>query len=132
MIWDGLDLPSDWKVRTIGDVAKVVGGGTPKTSVPGNFSESAGHPWVTPADLTGYTEKYISRGRRFLTDQGLATSSAKYLPAGSVLFSTRAPIGYVAIAEVPVTTNQGFRSFVPNGEVDPEYLYYVLKYLKPI
>lgn len=121
-----------WRECRIGDVAKVVGGGTPKTSVEGNFSDEGGHPWITPSDLTGYTEKYISHGRRFLTDQGLSTSSAKYIPAGSVLFSTRAPIGYVAIAEVPVTTNQGFRSFVPTEEVDPEFLYYVLRLLKPV
>jgi len=131
MIWDEVELPEGWKVGTIGDVAKVIGGGTPSTSVPGNFSDSDGHPWVTPSDLTGYSKKFIQRGRRFLTDQGLATSSAKYLPAGSVLFSTRAPIGYVAIAEVPVTTNQGFRSFVPTDAIDAEYLYYALKLLKP-
>lgn len=124
---DNHDLPDGWKLVTLGDIAKVVGGGTPKTTVAGNFSDDTGHPWITPADLTGYTEKYISRGRRNLTDQGLATSSAKYMPAGTVLYSTRAPIGYVAIAANPVTTNQGFRSFVPSSDVDPEYLYYGLK-----
>jgi type I restriction enzyme S subunit len=125
------DLPEGWRVVATGDVARVIGGGTPKTSVPGNFSQAGGHPWITPADLTGYSEKYISRGRRNLTDQGLKTSSAKYMPAGTVLFSSRAPIGYVAIAACPVTTNQGFRSFVPSDEVDPEYLYYALKLLRP-
>jgi type I restriction enzyme S subunit len=124
---DASELPDGWKVVALGEVAKVVGGGTPKTSVTGNFTESGGHPWITPADLTGYTKKYIARGRRNLTDQGLATSSATYMPAGTVLFSTRAPIGYVAIAENPVTTNQGFRSFVPSPEVDSEFLYYALK-----
>jgi len=76
--------------------------------------------------------KYISQGRRFLTDQGLATSSAKFMPAGTVLFSSRAPIGYVAIAANPVTTSQGFRSFIPSDEIDSEYLYYVLKFIKPM
>lgn len=107
MSWEGGESPEGWKLCTMGEVTKVVGGGTPKTNVPGNFSDEVGHVWITPADLTGYTEKYISRGRRFLTDQGLATSSAKYMPAGTVLFSSRAPIGYVAIASNPVTTNQG-------------------------
>jgi type I restriction enzyme S subunit len=130
--WDQGDAPDGWKLSRLGSVAQVTGGGTPKTGIPGNFSETEGHPWITPADLTSYTDKYITRGRRFLTDQGLTTSSAKYLPAGSVLFSTRAPIGYVAVAGNPVTTNQGFRSFVPNGEVDSEYLYYALKYLTPL
>lgn len=124
---DEHDLPDGWKLVAAGDIAEVVGGGTPKTTVAGNFSDDGGHPWITPADLTGYTEKYISRGRRNLTDQGLATSSAKYMPAGTVLYSTRAPIGYVAIAENPVTTNQGFRSFVPSSAVESEYLYYGLK-----
>ncbi|MGQ0432843.1 MAG: restriction endonuclease subunit S [Microthrixaceae bacterium] len=124
---DDIDLPSGWMLVTTGDVAQVVGGGTPKTSVAGNFIDDGGHPWITPADLSGYTDKYISRGKRNLTDQGLATSSAKYMPAGTVLYSTRAPIGYVAIAANAVTTNQGFRSFVPSPSVDPEYLYYGLK-----
>lgn len=126
------DLPKGWHRSTLGEVAKVVGGGTPRTTEAGNFSEESGHPWITPADLTGYTDKYISRGRRFLTDQGLAESSAKFLPTGSVLFSSRAPIGYVAIAANPVTTNQGFRSFVPSDKIDSNYLYYVLRFLKPL
>jgi type I restriction enzyme S subunit len=121
------DLPDGWKLVTMGAVADVVGGGTPKTTVAGNFTDEGGHPWITPADLTGYTDKYIARGRRNLTDQGLTTSSARYMPTGAVLYSTRAPIGYAAIAANPVTTNQGFRSFVPSPEVDPEYLYYGLK-----
>jgi type I restriction enzyme S subunit len=130
--WVDGDAPEGWTLCELGDVVKVVGGGTPKTGVAGNFSEGGGHPWITPADLTGYTEKRISRGRRFLTDQGLATSSAKYMPAGTVLFSTRAPIGYVAVAANPVTTNQGFRSFIPNASVDSEYIYYALKFLRPL
>jgi type I restriction enzyme S subunit len=132
MSWEEGEAPEGWTLAELGDVVKVIGGGTPKTSVPGNFSESEGHPWITPADLTRYTDKYITRGKRFLTDQGLATSSAKYIPAGSVLFSTRAPVGYVAVAANPVTTNQGFRSFVPNGKVDSEYIYYALKFLTPL
>jgi type I restriction enzyme S subunit len=128
--WDAVELPEGWRMVATGDIAKVVGGGTPKTSITGNFTDSGGHPWVTPADLTGYNDKYISRGRRNLTDQGLKESSATYMPAGTVLFSSRAPIGYVAIAANPVTTNQGFRSFVPSEEVDSEYLYYALKLLR--
>ncbi|MFY1618975.1 restriction endonuclease subunit S [Micromonospora sp. WMMD736] len=125
-------LPDGWQLSTLGDVAEVVGGGTPPTSDPANFSEVSGHPWVTPADLTGYTEKYISRGRRFLTQQGLKKCSARYVPAGTVLYSTRAPIGYVAIASESLTTNQGFRSLVPSEVIDSNYLYHVLKYLTPL
>lgn len=124
---DNGDLPAGWLATTMGAVAEVVGGGTPKTKVAGNFSDVQGHPWLTPADLTGHTEKMVSRGRRFLTDQGLATSAAKYMPAGTILFSSRAPIGYVAIASNPLTTNQGFRSFVPSAALDPSYAYHYLK-----
>ncbi|MGK2939680.1 MAG: restriction endonuclease subunit S [Solirubrobacteraceae bacterium] len=120
-------LPTGWVSTTMGAVADVVGGGTPKTKVPGNFSNDDGHPWLTPADLTGRDAKTVSRGRRFLTDQGLATSAAKYMPAGTILFSSRAPIGYVAIATNPITTNQGFRSFVPSDALDPDYAYHYLK-----
>ncbi len=132
MIWEEGDAPEGWRVCPLGEVTKVVGGGTPRTSVPGNFSNVEGHPWITPADLTGYADKYIGRGRRFLTDQGLATSSATYMPAGTVLFSSRAPIGYTAIAANSVTTNQGFRSFVPSECLDSEYLYYALQFLRPV
>src|SRR3569833_194766 len=93
-----------WK--TMGDIAEVVGGGTPRTSDPSNF-EGGDIPWLTPADLSGYTEKYVSHGARFITRKGLESSSARVLPAGSVLFSSRAPIGYVAIARDPIATYQG-------------------------
>jgi type I restriction enzyme S subunit len=120
-------LPEGWAATTMGVVAQVVGGGTPKTTVPGNFSDEGGHAWLTPSDLTGYRNKYVSRGRRNLTDQGLASSSAKYMPAGTILFSSRAPIGYVAIATNPITTNQGFRSFVPSDALDSGYAFHYLK-----
>lgn len=132
MSWEDGAAPEGWQLCTLGEVTTVVGGGTPKTSVPGNFSGDEGHPWITPADLTGYEGKFIARGRRFLTDQGLASSSAKFMPAGTVLFSSRAPIGYVAIAANPVTTNQGFRSFIPSDSLSPDYLYHALRFLRPV
>lgn len=132
MNWQAGGAPAGWTNRELGEIASVVGGGTPKTSIAANFSEEIGHPWITPADLTNYEGKYIERGRRLLTDQGLETSSAKYMPAGTVLFSSRAPIGYVAIAANPVTTNQGFRSLVPTDVIDSEYLFYALRYLRPV
>jgi type I restriction enzyme, S subunit len=121
------DLPQGWTLTTMGAISDVVGGGTPRTKVAGNFSDTAGHPWLTPADLTNHRAKVIGRGRRFITDQGLATSAAAYMPAGTILFSSRAPIGYVAIANNPVTTNQGFRSFVPSDALDSNYAYHYLK-----
>jgi type I restriction enzyme, S subunit len=123
--------PSTWAECQIGDVCKVVGGGTPPSHDESNFTAQGGMPWITPADLSGYREKYIERGRRNLTSAGLANSSAKVIPAGTVLFSSRAPVGYVAIAANEVATNQGFKSFlVPDG-FDSSYLYYYLRYIKP-
>ncbi len=132
MSWEDGEVPQGWTLCELGAVATVTGGGTPKTDESENFSEIGGHPWITPSDLTGYADKYISRGRRFLTDRGLKHSSAKYLSANTVLFSSRAPIGHVAIAANAVTTNQGFRSFTPHGELDSSYLYYALKHLTPL
>lgn len=110
----------------MGEIAEVVGGGTPRTSEPENF-EGGNIPWITPADLSGYASKHISRGARSITERGLQTSSARLLPAGSVLFTSRAPIGYVAIAANPVATNQGFKSFVLSPGVLPDYVYWWLK-----
>lgn len=119
-------LPAGWYWTTMGEIAEVIGGGTPRTTDPTNF-KGGDVPWITPADLSGYTEKYISRGARLLTRRGLESSSARLLPAGTVLFTSRAPIGYVAIARNPVATNQGFKSFVLRDGVLPEYVYWWLK-----
>ncbi|MDP2133186.1 MAG: restriction endonuclease subunit S [Sulfuritalea sp.] len=110
----------------MGEISDVVGGGTPKTNDPSNF-EGGDIPWITPADLSGYTAKYISRGNRFITRKGLESSAARLLPASTVLFTSRAPIGYVAIAGNPIATNQGFKSFVLKSGVLPEYVYWWLK-----
>lgn len=97
----------NWIDLKIGDIADVVAGGTPKSGNQENFKESGtGIPWLTPADLSGYTGKYISFGARDLSQQGYDSSSAKILPKGSLLFSSRAPIGYVAIAQNEISTNQ--------------------------
>lgn len=119
-------LPAGWYWATMGDIAEVIGGGTPRTTDRANF-EGGDVPWITPADLSGYTEKFISRGARFITRRGLESSSARLLPAGTVLFTSRAPIGYVAIARNPVATNQGFKSFVLKDGVLPDYVYWWLK-----
>lgn len=120
------DLPYGWRWASMGDIAEVVGGGTPRTSEPANF-DSGDIPWITLADLSGYREKYISHGGRFITRRGLESSAAQLLPAGTVLFSSRAPIGYVAIARNSIATNQGFKSFVLKDGVLPEYVYWWLK-----
>ncbi len=120
---------SKWPVKTLGEIGQIVAGGTPSTNEPAFWNGKI--PWITPADLSGYREKYIGHGEKFISEKGLAESSAKLMPAGAVLFSSRAPIGYVAIAQNPVCTNQGFKSVVPNKEVvDSEYLYHYLKFAK--
>ncbi len=124
-------IPANWEWRHIGEICDVIGGGTPKTSDPSNF-DSGDIPWVTPADLSGYKDKYISRGQRNITATGLSLSSARMLPKGTVLFSSRAPIGYVAIAANPLATNQGFKSFTPSDRIQPDYLYYYLQFAKPL
>lgn len=124
-------LPKNWIETDIGNLAKVVSGGTPKASDDSNFAKpGAGYAWLTPADLSGYKRKSISRGKRDLTQKGLDSSSAKLMPKGSVLFSSRAPIGYVAIAENEISTNQGFKSFVFDERVYPSYAYYYLKSIR--
>ncbi len=104
-------IPKSWYWTTMGEISTVVGGGTPKTADLANF-EGGTIPWLTPADLSGYSSKYITHGERSITQKGLETSCAGMLPAGTVLFTSRAPIGYIAIASNPVCTNQGFKSFV--------------------
>lgn len=111
----------------LSEIGKIVGGGTP-SSKHEEYYTTNGIPWLTPKDLSNYTNMYISRGARDITEEGLKESSAKLLPAKSILVSSRAPIGYVAIADNSISTNQGFKSIVPNTDVViPEYLYFVMK-----
>jgi type I restriction enzyme, S subunit len=119
------EVPQTWEWAAAGEIARIVGGGTPSSRVEENFAES-GIPWITPADLTGYRSSHISRGRRDLSEQGFAGSGAQKIPAGSVLFSSRAPIGYCVVASNEVSTNQGFKSLVLKGEIVPEYVRHYL------
>ena len=118
-------IPRNWRWVRMCDVATIVGGSTPRTDRSDYFGGNI--PWITPADLSKYTAKTISRGARNITQAGLDNSGARLLPAGTVLFSSRAPIGYVAIAANPVSTNQGFKSFILNDEVRPDFVYYYLQ-----
>jgi type I restriction enzyme S subunit len=107
-------IPATWRWARLDGVGAIVGGGTPSATVADNFAEhGAGVPWLTPADLGGYSDLYISRGARDLSEKGSRTLSATLMPAGTVLFTSRAPIGYVAIAANPISTSQGFKSIVP-------------------
>lgn len=117
---------TEWQKIKLGDICDVVGGGTPSTKVDDYWNGNI--PWLTPKDLSGYSNRYISKGERSITEKGLQNSSAKMLPKGTVLLTSRAPIGYVAIANNDVCTNQGFKSIVLNRELfSPEFFYYLLK-----
>lgn len=110
----------------ISDLGEIVGGATPSTKNPEFFQGSI--PWITPKDLADYNYRYISYGERSISQKALDSCSTRLLPQNSVLFSSRAPIGYVAIAKNELCTNQGFKSIIPNTEVvDPLFLYYLLK-----
>ncbi len=118
-------LPETWSWARSADIAKIAGGGTPRADDERNFTEN-GIKWITPADLTGYSDVYIGGGRRDLSERGLATSGATLLPKGTVLFSSRAPVGYCAIAANEMSTNQGFKSLVLDDEILPEYVRHYL------
>lgn len=119
------ELPVGWVKCTIKDIGNVVSGGTPSTKDDANFNGDIA--WITPADLSKYNNKFIKRGKRNISEKGLNSSSAQLMPAGSVLFSSRAPVGYVVIAANPITTNQGFKNVVPFTGIFNEYVYYYLK-----
>ena len=122
-------MMGNWKTCTIGDLGTVVGGATPSTKNTENY-DGGTIPWITPKDLAGFSGRFISRGERNITEQGLKNCSTQLMPAHTVLFSSRAPIGYIAIANQEVCTNQGFKSVVPNEDTDYMFLYYLLKYNK--
>ncbi len=111
--------------RRISEIGTVVGGGTPSTKNPDYWGGDI--PWISPKDLTDYKSVYISKGENFLTEKGLK-SGTRLLPKNTLLFSSRAPIGYVALAANPICTNQGFKSIVcDEKQVVPLYLYYYIK-----
>jgi len=118
-----------WKTCTIADIGTVVGGATPSTKKIENY-ENGNIAWVTPKDLAGFSGRFISHGERNITEIGLKSCSTQIMPKHSVLFSSRAPIGYVAIANNELCTNQGFKSVVPNENTDYMFLYYLLRYNK--
>lgn len=134
MVWsDELkrEIPEGWEGIPIQMIANVVGGSTPSTKDPLNFAEGDGIPWITPKDLSGSKNFYIKKGRVSLTEKGRKEASLTYLPLGSILFSSRAPIGYIAIAAERVTTNQGFKSLVPKDMSYTPYLFFLMKSLVP-
>ena len=115
------------KKYRLGDIAEIVNGATPSTKDKYNYDGDI--IWFTPKDLSEQKTKYVRRGQRSITQKGLNSCSAQTIPAHSILMSSRAPIGLLAINEVECCTNQGFKNIVPDTSIcDVEYLYYYLAF----
>ena len=118
------DIPDSWEWVRLEEIGSVIGGGTPKTKIIEYWDGTI--PWITPADMK-FIGKYAKGGKRNISSLGLQKSSAQLMPKGTVLFSSRAPIGYIAIADNDISTNQGFKSIVPFDMRCNEYIYYCLQ-----
>ena len=133
MVWNEelkREIPEGWKAGTIADIGKVFGGATPSSSNPQYYS-SKGIAWATPKDLASSSNLYFSHGERDISEEGFKSCSSVLMPSGSVLMTSRAPIGYLAISCNEVCTNQGFKSVVPNNEIGPYYVFQTLKLMMP-
>ncbi len=126
------EIPQSWQWVRLDSIGAIIGGGTPSASEAANFAvPGQGIPWLTPADLGGYSGLFISGGARDLSERGLKNSSATLMPKGTVLFTSRAPIGYVAIAANPISTNQGFKSIVPYVPGCSRFIALSMQYFAP-
>ena len=117
-------IPEGWRVGTLSELGDIVAGGTPSKARADYYTDNGIH-WLTPKDLSNRCDKYTSRGETDITELGYYNSSAKLMPRGSVLFSSRAPIGYITIAKNDICTNQGFKSVIPKY-AGTYYIYYWL------
>jgi len=120
--------PDTWEKTTLDQFGEVVSGGTPDRNNPAYWKGEI--PWVTPSEITTSTGKYLYDTREKITRAGLNASSAKLLPVNSLLITSRATLGEIAIAAIPISTNQGFKSIIPNNDTDPVFAYYLIKTLK--
>ncbi len=126
---DKENLPEGWRIGTLEDLGEIVGGATPSTNNPELWCDD-GISWLSPADLSKKSCKFISKGAKDITELGYNSCSTKLLPKGSILFSSRAPIGLMAITTKELCTNQGFKSIVPQKDYGSEYVYYYLLSIK--
>ena len=135
MVWNEdlkREIPVGWEDGMLDSIGDIIGGSTPSKAIDSNFCNNEGTPWITPKDLSNNKgKKFITRGEFDVTEGGLKEASLKIMPAGTVLLSSRAPIGYLAIAREKVTTNQGFKSFVPKNIFSSEYIYFTIQNLIP-
>jgi type I restriction enzyme S subunit len=120
-------IPAGWRDGTLDNLGQISGGSTPSTKNPQNFTTN-GTPWITPKDLSdNQGNKFISRGAQGVSDEGIKDACLKLYPTGTVLLSSRAPVGYMAIVQGELTTNQGFKSFVPTSGYSTPFIYYTVK-----
>jgi len=126
---DKENLPEGWRMGTLEDLGEIIGGATPSTNNPDLWCDN-GISWLSPADLSKKSCKFISKGAKDITELGYNSCSTKLLPKGSILFSSRAPIGLMAITTKELCTNQGFKSIVPQKDYGSEYVYYYLLSIK--
>jgi type I restriction enzyme S subunit len=125
------ELPEGWAWCRLSDIGEIVGGATPLTSEPSYYTTPGkGIAWITPADMKNAEGNYISRGNKDITIDGYNSCSTRIIPSGSVIFSSRAPIGLLAYAENELCTNQGFKSVIPFDMAQNEWIYYALKSIK--
>ena len=122
-------IPEGWKVGRLDEIADVVGGSTPSKAKPEYYTQK-GIAWLTPKDLSNHPAVYTSRGEIDITKEGYNSTSTKVMPKGTILFTSRAPIGYISIAQNDICTNQGFKSLVPK-KAGTCFLYCFLKYVTP-
>ena len=118
-------IPEGWCMGKLEDIGDIIGGGTPSKAVAEYYTKN-GIAWITPKDLSVSHSKFTSKGETDITELGYKNSSAKIMPRGSVLFSSRAPIGYISIAKNDICTNQGFKSVVPNNGCTAFVYYFLL------
>jgi type I restriction enzyme S subunit len=134
MVWNDelkREIPEGWEDGTLNNLGVIIGGSTPPRENEKYFSKN-GTAWITPKDLSLNTgNKFITKGELDVTEEGIKASSLNVMPKGSILLSSRAPIGYLAISRESVTTNQGFKSFVPNKGFSTEYVYYTIQSMIP-
>ena len=122
-------IPEGWKIGRLDEIADIVGGSTPSKAKPEYYTQK-GIAWLTPKDLSNHPAVYSSRGEIDITEEGYNSTSTKLMPKGTVLFTSRAPIGYISIAQNDICTNQGFKSLVPR-KAGTCFLYCFLKYITP-
>lgn len=135
MIWNETlkrEIPAGWEAGSLDDLGQIVGGSTPSTANPDHFGQGE-IPWITPKDLSNNKgKKFISRGETDVSEAGKRSASLTLYPAGTVLMSSRAPVGYLAVALNPMTTNQGFKSFVPSKGYSTSFIYYAVERSLPV